>query len=80
MPARIVSLYISVVTLLGFKTANKRYVASGAIKKPEEVIDNLHGIFEHHLSSLPTEEQARRWNALEEYVKKVGSAGTLAKR
>jgi hypothetical protein len=42
----------------------------------EEAVSKLHTIFENHLSKLPADEQARRWDALEEYVKKnAGDAG-----
>jgi hypothetical protein len=36
----------------------------------EELINEVLAIFERHLSQFPAEEQKRRWDALEEYVKK----------
>jgi hypothetical protein len=55
-------------------------IADGPMEKSEEAIEELHGVFERHLSKLPADEQIRRWNALQEYVKKFGPSDTHAKR
>ena len=48
--------------------------------KPEDVATKLHNVIDRHLSKLPAEEQARRWDALEEYVNKFASVDAPAKR
>lgn len=53
--------------------------AAGPLPKSEGAVDELHVIFTQHLSKFPAQEQKRRWDALEEYVNKFGTAGTPAK-
>jgi hypothetical protein len=43
--------------------------------KSEEAADKLHGIFERRLAKLSPKERARRWTALEQYVRKVSPDG-----
>jgi hypothetical protein len=46
----------------------------------QEAATTLHNLIDRHLSKLPAEEQARRWDALEEYVNKFASVDALANR
>jgi hypothetical protein len=48
--------------------------------EPEEPATKLRNVIDSHLSKLPADEQARRWDALEAYVNKFSSVDALAKR
>jgi hypothetical protein len=44
----------------------------------EEAVGKVHAIFENQLSKLPAEEQAQRWDALAEYLKKSAAPAAPA--
>jgi hypothetical protein len=47
-------------------------------QKPEAPADRLLDIFERDMTKYPADEQARKWDALEQYVNHAG-AGTPSK-
>ena len=59
------------------RTAEMRKVQA---RPTDRAVDTVQAIFEHSLSKLPPKERARRWSALEAFVKKHAPAASLAKR